>query len=132
MEIKKGQVWECLISYGNWTKGYGYASVKDGYLYNSKREQEKISDFAFLKNHFKLIGTTEIEEEQGYKESNERPKQYNIGIDTFKRCESNMTREEILVCCKFNIDKYNWRTKGQDKEDLEKIINYAKWALEQF
>ena len=65
-------------------------------------------------------------------ESNEKPKQYNIGIDTFKRCEANMTREEILVCCKFNIDKYNWRTKGQDKEDLEKIINYAKWALEQF
>lgn len=127
MEIKKGQVWECLISYGNWTKGYGYASVKDGYLCNDKEENELVVDDCFIRHYFKLV-----EEEQGYKESNERPKQYNIGIDTFKRCESNMTREEILVCCKFNIDKYNWRTKGQDKEDLEKIINYAKWALEQF
>ena len=126
MEIKKGQVWECLISYGNWTKGYGYASVRDNYLINDKEENELVGD-SFIKHYFKLV-----EEEQGYKESNERPKQYNIGIDTFKRCESNMTREEILVCCKFNIDKYNWRTKGQDKEDLEKIINYAKWALEQF
>ena len=127
MEIKKGQVWECLISYGNWTKGYGYASVRDNYLINDKEENELVVDDCFIKHYFKLV-----EEEQGYKESNERPKQYNIGIDTFKRCESNMTREEILVCCKFNIDKYNWRTKGQDKEDLEKIINYAKWALEQF
>lgn len=126
MEIKKGQVWECLISYGNWTKGYGYASVRDNYLINDKEENELVGD-SFIKHYFKLV-----EEEQGYKESNERPKQYNIGIDTFKRCESNMTREEILVCCKFNIDKYNWRTKCQDKEDLEKIINYAKWALEQF
>ena len=126
MEIKKGQVWECLISYGNWTKGYGYASVRDNCLINDKEENELVGG-SFIKHYFKLV-----EEEQGYKESNERPKQYNIGIDTFKRCESNMTREEILVCCKFNIDKYNWRTKGQDKEDLEKIINYAKWALEQF
>lgn len=127
MEIKKGQVWECLISYVNWTKGYCYASVRDNYLINDKQENGLVVDDGFIKHYFKLV-----EEEQGYKESNERPKQYNIGIDTFKRCESNMTREEILVCCKFNIDKYNWRTKGQDKEDLEKIINYAKWALEQF
>lgn len=60
-----------------------------------------------------------------------KPQQYALGIDTFKRCEANMTKEEILACCKFNIDKYNWRKKGQDKEDFEKIINYAKWALEQ-
>ena len=127
MEIKKGQVWECLISFGDWIKGCTYESVKDNFLINDTRDNIQVTNHNFIRHYFKLV-----EEEQGYKESNERPKQYNIGIDTFKRCESNMTREEILVCCKFNIDKYNWRTKGQDKEDLEKIINYAKWALEQF
>ena len=67
-----------------------------------------------------------------FENNEEKPSQYNIGIDTFERCEANMTKEETLACCKFNIDKYNWRKKGQDKEDFEKIINYAKWALEQF
>ena len=62
----------------------------------------------------------------------EKPKQYDIGIDTFQRAEANMTKEEIIASCKFNIDKYCWRKKGQDKEDFEKIINYAKFALKQF
>lgn len=61
-----------------------------------------------------------------------KPSQYDIGIDTFQRAEANMTKEEIIASCKFNIDKYCWRKKGQDKEDFEKIINYAKFALKQF
>ena len=61
----------------------------------------------------------------------EKPKQYQIGIDTFERCESNMTKEEILACVKFGIDKYTWRNKGQDLEDLEKIIAYANWGIKQ-
>lgn len=76
--------------------------------------------------------------EEAYKETEyevkyiaEKPKQYQIGIDTFQRCEANMTKEEILACCKFNIDKYNWRNKGQDLEDLEKIIAYANWGIKQ-
>lgn len=60
-----------------------------------------------------------------------KPSQYNIGIDTFDRCEANMTKEEILACVRFNLDKYTWRKKGQDKEDFEKIISYAKWGLKQ-
>jgi len=60
-----------------------------------------------------------------------KPKQYQIGIDTFDRAEANMTNEELLACVRFNIDKYNWRKKGQDKEDFEKIIAYAQWALKQ-
>jgi len=59
------------------------------------------------------------------------PTQYDITIDTFKRAESNMTLPERMSCVKFNIDKYNWRNKGQDKEDLEKIIAYANWGLKQ-
>ena len=60
-----------------------------------------------------------------------KPTQYQIGIDTFERAESNMNKEEILACVRFNIDKYNWRKKGQDKEDFRKIIDYANWALKQ-
>lgn len=53
------------------------------------------------------------------------------GIDTFKRMEANCTVEERLSFAKGNIDKYNWREKGQDVEDFEKIIVYAKWAIQQ-
>ena len=60
-----------------------------------------------------------------------KPKQYQIGIDTFQRAEANMTKEEILACVKFSIDKYNWRKKGQDRQDFEKIIDYAQWGLKQ-
>ena len=60
---------------------------------------------------------------------NNKPDQYQIGIDTFARAEANLTKEEILAICKFNIDKYNWRQKNQDKEDFQKIIDYANWAL---
>ena len=58
-----------------------------------------------------------------------KPEQYKIGIDTFERAEANLSKEEILAICKFNIDKYCWRKKDQDKEDFEKIIKYAEWAL---
>jgi hypothetical protein len=58
-----------------------------------------------------------------------KPKQYQIGIDTFQRAESNLSKEEILAICKFNIDKYCWRKKDQDKEDFKKIIDYANWAI---
>jgi len=60
-----------------------------------------------------------------------KPIQYQIGIDTFERMESNCTLEERLSFVRGNIDKYNWRKKGQDKQDFEKIINYANWALKQ-
>ena len=63
--------------------------------------------------------------------SDNKPKQYQIGIDTFQRAEANMTKEEILACVRFNIDKYNWRKQGQDREDFEKIMDYAAWALNQ-
>jgi|SRR5699024_1176334 len=58
-----------------------------------------------------------------------KPSHYSKGIDTFARMEANCTPEECLAFAKGNIDKYNWREKGQDKEDFEKIIAYANWAL---
>ena len=60
-----------------------------------------------------------------------KPSQYKIGIDTFERAEANMTQDDILACCRFNIDKYTWRKKGQDLEDFIKIIDYAKFAIKQ-
>ena len=60
-----------------------------------------------------------------------KPKHYAKGIDTFSRMEANCTIEERLSFAKGNIDKYTWREKGQDKEDFEKIIVYANWALKQ-
>jgi hypothetical protein len=45
--------------------------------------------------------------------------------------EANCTKEEILAFCKGNIDKYNWRDKGQDIEDYKKIIDYANFAIKQ-
>jgi hypothetical protein len=62
-------------------------------------------------------------------DDNTKPEQYQIGIDTFQRAEANLNKEEILAICKFNIDKYNWRKKDQDKEDFKKIIDYANWAI---
>lgn len=63
--------------------------------------------------------------------SSGKPEQYQIGIDTFERSEANMTKEEILACCRFNIDKYNWRKKDQDLSDFKKIIDYANFAIKQ-
>ena len=114
MEIKKGQVWECLISYGDWTKGYNYLCKKDGYLYNSKREQDKVSNFAFLKNHFKLIGTTEIEVEQGYKESNEKL-EYELDWDFIKQVAERMSTN------KGKYSAYNWK-KSMDIEKLKQSL----------
>ncbi len=64
-------------------------------------------------------------------ETNIKPAQYQIGIDTFERMEKNCTLEERLAFVKGSIDAYLWRKKGQDKQDFEKIINYAQWALKQ-
>lgn len=60
---------------------------------------------------------------------NPKPAQYQIGIDTFERMRANATYEEAMGFIRWNIDKYNTRQKGQDKEDYEKIINYAQEAL---
>lgn len=62
-------------------------------------------------------------------EVTEKPQHYAKGIDTFSRMEANCTKEECLAFAKGNIDKYNFRTKGQDLEDYKKIISYAQWAI---
>ena len=64
-------------------------------------------------------------------EETTKPTQYQIGIDTFERAEANMTKEELLACVRFNIDKYTWRKKGQDEDDFKKIIDYCNYAIKQ-
>lgn len=111
-EIKKGQIWEHVKT----GERVEIDKLEDGYVY---------LDIGRTTNYHSFLMFWELVEEKA------KPSQYQIGIDTFARCEANMTKEEILACCKFNIDKYNWRQKNQDKQDLEKIIHYAQWALKQ-
>ena len=84
-----------------------------------------------LLDDYTQVGLCLNQIEYKLKPKDNKPKQYQIGIDTFERCEVNMTKDEIFACVRFNIDKYNWRKKGQDKEDFEKIMDYAQWALKQ-
>ena len=110
MQIKKGQVWECLISYSNWTKGYGYASVKDGYLCNDKEEYELVVDDFFIKHYFKLVE----EEEQGYKESNDKL-EYELDWDFIKQVAERMSTN------KGKYPAYNWK-KSMDIEKLKQSL----------
>jgi len=84
--------------------------------WDSKKKYTETITSPYVKNNYDENGVTQ-------------PKHYQIGIDTFERAEANLTKEEILAICKFNIDKYCWRKKDQDKEDFKKIIDYANWAL---
>lgn len=59
----------------------------------------------------------------------EKPQHFSKGIDTFAKMEANCTIEECLAFAKGNIDSYNWSTKEQSKENFEKIISYASWAV---
>ena len=85
------------------------------YNNTNKNYTETITN-PYVKNNYDSNGVT-------------KPEQYQIGIDTFARAEANLTKEEILAICKFNIDKYTWRQKDQDKDDFKKIIDYANWAI---
>ena len=58
-----------------------------------------------------------------------QPQHYNIGIDTFERMRANATYEEAMGFIRWNIDKYNTRKKGCDKEDYIKIKAYCNEAL---
>lgn len=58
-----------------------------------------------------------------------KPKQYQVGIDTFERMKANATLEEAMGFIRWNIDKYNTRKKGQDISDYKKIIDYANEAI---
>lgn len=109
MEIKKGQVWECLISYGRWSKGYLYTSIKNGYLVNDNGESESISNSQFIKHHFKLV-----EEEKGYKESRDKL-EYELDWEFIKQVAERMATN------KGKYPAYNWK-KNMDIEKLKQSL----------
>lgn len=59
----------------------------------------------------------------------DKPIQYQIGIDAIGIAEKNMTIDECLAIARFNITKYSYRKKNQDLEDFKKVIAYANWAI---
>jgi hypothetical protein len=108
-----------LTSAFNWLKtneGFEFWEEWDNKKNNNAHEYFETLTNPYVKNNYDSNGVT-------------KPEQYQIGIDTFERAEANLSKEEILAICKFNIDKYNWRQKNQDKEDFKKIIDYANWAI---
>ena len=109
MEIKKGQFWECLISYGNWTKGCTYESVKDDFLIDDTRDNIQVTNYNFLKHYFKLV-----EEEQGYKESNDKL-EYELDWDFIKQVAERMSTN------KGKYSSYNWK-KSMDIEKLKQSL----------
>ena len=108
MKIKKGQVWECLISYENWTKGKQYASLKDNFLLNDKIENESVFGNRFISQHFKLI------EKQGYKESNDKL-EYELDWEFIKQIAERMSTNKV------KYSAYNWK-KSMDIEKLKQSL----------
>lgn len=117
--------------------------LKKGYVLSQSCKEDVSEDFPFFEHHPRLRSFSMCSLGKRYEyfeitydkfmelfDSKEtKPTQYQIGIDTFERMEANCSKDEILAFIKGNIDKYNWRKKGSDKEDFEKIIEYAKFAL---
>jgi hypothetical protein len=112
--IDYSQLTDHLVDAFNWN------DTKEGFSYwldwDIEKKYTEIITNPYVKNNYDSNGVT-------------KPEQYQIGIDTFERSESNLSKQEIIAICKFNIDKYCWRKKDQDKDDFKKIIDYANWAI---
>ena len=96
----------------------------------SEYENEEIDPELFIRTNGSYIENKDECIIDNSIDINQKPIQYQIGIDTFQRAKANLTKDELIACIKFNIDKYNWRKKGQDIEDFKKIIDYANFAIE--
>lgn len=121
MEIKKGQIWECLISYSRWKKGINYYSVKDNYLLNHDNENESITDVNFLKEYFKLVISSEEQQTPSY-------------YDNEKGSIYQFCNEKGLNSYEFDIIKriVRCRKKGLFAEDLQKTKNLIDLYLKEF
>lgn len=106
--------------------GYDYMISEDNF-YNNYSNIQEIDPELFIRTNGSCIDEFGIDNTI---DINRKPIQYQIGIDTFQRAKANLTKDELIACIKFNIDKYNWRKKGQDIEDFKKIIDYANFAIE--
>ena len=54
----------------------------------------------------------------------------HLAIDTVARSKANDTPEQQKAICRFMIDKYVNREKGQDLDDIVKIRFYTDWMEE--
>ena len=131
----------CFKNDINWTLGKGNIQFIDKPFlfideYISFMAEEEAEDFLKEENEeidpelFIRTNGSCNEKEECEIDISRKPIQYQIGIDTFQRAKANLTKDELIACIKFNIDKYNWRKKGQDIEDFKKIIDYANFAIE--
>lgn len=109
MEIKKGQVWKCLISYQNWEKGTKYISNRNNFLEDDLNDNIQVIGNDFIKHYFKLV-----EEEEGYKESNDKL-DYELDWEFIKQVAERMSTN------KGKYSAYNWK-KSMDIEKLKQSL----------
>lgn len=114
MEIKKGQVWECVVNSARdgFVKGRNYYSNKDGYLYNCRSENVRLDEF-YVKEHFKLV-----KKEQGLRYNDGKPKWSLIDFDTL---------EGALKVFEFGKEKYgvdNWKKGLLTTEICESLMRH--------
>ena len=107
-EIKKGQVWECLISYKAWKKGKQYISIKDNFLQDDLSDNVQVTNSRFIREYFKLV------EEEGYKESNDKL-EYELDWEFIKQVAERMSTN------KGKYSAYNWK-KSMDVEKLKQSL----------
>ena len=100
--------------------------------FRTHRYQEVSADLFIRTNGTCKEEATEPQDkvEQAHRQTGSKPPQYQIGIDTFERSKANQMAETRVEIAKFMIDKYNWRNKGQDIEDFQKIKDYCDFAIE--
>ena len=108
MEIKKGQVWECLFDYKAWKKGKQYISIKDNFLQDDLSDNVQVTNSSFIREYFKLV------EEEGYKESSNKL-EYELDWDFIKQVAERMSTN------KGKYSAYNWK-KSMDIEKLKQSL----------
>jgi hypothetical protein len=109
MEIKKGQVWECLFDYKVWKKGKQYISIKDNFLQDDLSDNVQVTNSSFIREYFKLV-----EEEEGYKELNDKL-EYELDWEFIKQVAERMSTN------KGKYSAYNWK-KSMDVEKLKQSL----------
>lgn len=122
MQIKKDQVWECLISYGDWSKGKSYYSSKDGYLYNNFSSNERITDESFISSHFRLVDEPKEQQPTPSYYDNSKGSIYLFADNQKLNAWETDIIKRIVRC----------RKKGQWKEDLEKTKHLIDLYIKEY
>ena len=109
-----------------------FAEANEEHYFRTHRFREVPADLFIRTNGTCEEEATEPQDktEQSHRQAGGKPLQYQIGIDTFERSKANQMAETRVEIAKFMIDKYNWRNKGQDIEDFQKIKDYCDFAIE--